>query len=178
MGPIILSTSVIAPFLGQVANRRPIFTRSCRLAQSGTPATPREVHLPLLPHGPSGVHRHLPRRTQLRQSTGPEENRSVPLTLVSGTKLFYSCWLFLSRQIFANQQAIFLLCRDWNFAVIGHNRARKRARTVAGVSAAISGNLMSDTAQNALGVGHVSTEIPDHHLDGHRLLGLVPTVVI
>src|SRR5215472_15787076 len=62
------------------AHRKPIFARSCRSAQSGHPTAPREVHLPLLPHGPSGVHRHLPRRTRLRRSAGPEENRPVPLT--------------------------------------------------------------------------------------------------
>src|SRR5437016_3465704 len=60
-------------------DRKPIFAQSCRLAQPGNPTAPREVHLPLLPHGPSGVHRRLPRRTRLRQATGPEENRSVPL---------------------------------------------------------------------------------------------------
>src|SRR5947209_15344050 len=60
------------------AHRKPIFSRSCRSAQSGHPTAPREVHLPLLPHGPSGVHRHLSRRTQLCQSAGPEENRPVP----------------------------------------------------------------------------------------------------
>jgi len=38
--------------------------------------------LPLLPHGPSGVHRHLPRRTQLRRPTGLEENRSIPLHFI------------------------------------------------------------------------------------------------
>jgi hypothetical protein len=62
-----------------VKNRKPIFARSCRSAQPGTPAAPREVHLPLLPHGPSGVHEHLPRRTRLRRPAGPEENRSVSL---------------------------------------------------------------------------------------------------
>src|SRR5438034_8377182 len=61
-------------------HRKPIFARSCRSAQSGSPTAPREVHLPLLPHGPSGVHRHLPRRTRLRRSAGPEENRPVLLT--------------------------------------------------------------------------------------------------
>src|SRR5437868_3588867 len=61
------------------AHGKPIFARSCRSAQSGCPTAPREVHLPLLPHGPSGVHRHLPRRTRLRRSAGPEENRSVPI---------------------------------------------------------------------------------------------------
>ena len=60
-------------------DRKPIFAQSCRLAQPGDPTAPREVHLPLLPHGPSGVHRRLPRRTRLRQATGPEENRSAPL---------------------------------------------------------------------------------------------------
>jgi len=59
-------------------DRKPIFAQSCRLAQPGNPTAPREVHLPLLPHGPSGVHRRLPRRTRLRQATGPEENRPVP----------------------------------------------------------------------------------------------------
>src|SRR2546423_15596728 len=59
-------------------DRKPIFAQSCRLAQPGNPTAPRKVHLPLLPHGPSGVHRRLPRRTRLRQATGPEENRPVP----------------------------------------------------------------------------------------------------
>ena len=61
-------------------HRKPIFARSCRSAQSGLPTAPREVHLPLLPHGPSGVHRRLSRRTRLRRSAGPEENRPVLLT--------------------------------------------------------------------------------------------------
>src|SRR2546421_11772702 len=59
-------------------DRKPIFAQSCRLAQPGDPTAPREVHLPLLPHGPSGVHRRLPRRTRLRQAPGPGENRPVP----------------------------------------------------------------------------------------------------
>src|SRR5438874_1328684 len=67
------------PELKEDEHRKPIFARSCRSAQSGCPTAPREVHLPLLPHGPSGVHRHLPRRTRLRRSAGPEENRSVPI---------------------------------------------------------------------------------------------------
>lgn len=71
-------------------HRKPIFARSCRSAQSGSPTAPREVHLPLLPHGPSGVHRHLPRRTRLRRSAGPEENRPVPLT-------FHRCLLVVPR---------------------------------------------------------------------------------
>src|SRR5437588_12698707 len=65
------------------AHRKPIFARSCRSAQSGNPTTPREVHLPLLPHRPGGVHKHLPRRTRLRRSAGPEENRPVPLDQLS-----------------------------------------------------------------------------------------------
>lgn len=60
-------------------HRKPIFARSCRSAQPGTPAAPREVHLPLLPHGPGGVHEHLPRRTRSRRPTGPEENRPILL---------------------------------------------------------------------------------------------------
>src|SRR5215471_17784698 len=68
------------PELKEDEHRKPIFARSCRSAQSGYPTAPREVHLPLLPHGPSGVRRHLPRRTRLRRSAGPEENRPVPLT--------------------------------------------------------------------------------------------------
>src|SRR5438874_12979007 len=68
------------PELKEDEHRKPIFARYCRSAQSGSPTAPREVHLPLLPHGPSGVHRHLPRRTRLRRSAGPEENRPVPLT--------------------------------------------------------------------------------------------------
>ena len=71
-------------------HRKPIFARSCRSAQPGSPTAPREAHLPLLPHGPSGVHRHLSRRTRLRRSAGPEENRPVPLT-------FYHRFLALSR---------------------------------------------------------------------------------
>src|SRR2546428_8566500 len=73
-----------------IAIEKPIFAQSCRSAQSGHPTAPREVHLPLLPHGPSGVHRHLPRRTRLRRSAGPEENRSVPLT-------FHRCLLVVPR---------------------------------------------------------------------------------
>src|SRR5215469_4207192 len=64
-------------------HRKPIFARSCRSAQSGCPTAPREVYLPLLPHRPGGVHKHLPRRTRLRRSAGPEENRPVPLDNLS-----------------------------------------------------------------------------------------------
>src|SRR5712692_6670865 len=79
------------PELKEDAHRKPIFARSCRSAQSGCPTAPREVHLPLLPHGPSGVHRHLPRRTRLRRSAGLEENRPVPFVLFPrGTRLLYS----------------------------------------------------------------------------------------
>src|SRR5258707_5441439 len=77
------------PELKEDEHRKPIFARSCRSAQSGCPTAPREVHLPLLPHGPSGVHRHLPRRTRLRRSAGPEENRPVPIFLC-GTPVLYS----------------------------------------------------------------------------------------
>src|SRR5216683_7653061 len=85
------------PELKEDAHRKPIFARSCRSAQSGCPTAPREVHLPLLPHGPSGVHRHLPRRTRLRRSAGPEENRPVPL--ISSERYYFTpsadgCQLF------------------------------------------------------------------------------------
>src|SRR5437588_1204652 len=79
---------------------KPTFTRPCRSAQSGTPAAPREVHLPLLPHGPSGVHEHLPRRTQLRRPAGPEENRPVRLEyFLRETRLLYSFYKLLPSKI-------------------------------------------------------------------------------
>jgi len=50
------------------SNRTTRLTRASRL-QSGTPAAPRRGSLPLLPPGPGGVRRLLPRRTQ--SSTPP-----------------------------------------------------------------------------------------------------------
>jgi len=40
------------------------------LLQPGAPAAPRRDRLPLLPSGPGGVHRLLPRRTQLSSPLG------------------------------------------------------------------------------------------------------------
>src|SRR6266487_3123626 len=126
-------------------HRKPIFARSCRSAQPGYPTAPREVHLPLLPHGPSGVHRHLPRRTRLRRSAGPEENRSVPLTFLRcGTPTFYSSGRQLSSKILADQQAIFLLHFGWNPSAICENSRRKCAWALTCVGTAVGRDFLSD----------------------------------
>src|SRR6266516_1258383 len=128
-------------------HRKPIFARSCRSAQPGYPTAPREVHLPLLPHGPSGVHIHLPRRTRLRRSAGPEENRSVPLTFLRcGTPTFYSSSRQLSSKILTDQQAIFLLRLSWNRAGIRNNCCLKSAWATASVGAAIRRDFLGDPA--------------------------------
>src|SRR5579883_1776199 len=74
-------------FVAYRYERKPVFARSCRSAQSGNPTAPREVRLPLLPHEPGGVRRHLPRRTRLRRSAGPDENRPVPFDSLSAISL-------------------------------------------------------------------------------------------
>ncbi len=135
------------PELKEDEHRKPIFARSCRPAQPGYPTAPREVHLPLLPHGPSGVHRHLPRRTRLRRSAGPEENRSVPLGIhLCRTATFYSYGGQMSSKIPADQQAIFLLHLSRNPAAIRENGRCKSAGTVAGISAAVSRDFLGNSA--------------------------------
>ena len=73
-------------------SKEPAFARSCRSAQSGYPAAPREVYVLLLPHGPDRVSKHLPRRTRLRRPAGLEENRPVPYRLFcfQGTRVLYT----------------------------------------------------------------------------------------
>jgi len=51
---------------GQKGGRAPTVDPCCQPVRAfqlrpGDPAAPREVHLPLLPSGPDGVRRHLPR---------------------------------------------------------------------------------------------------------------------
>ncbi len=137
-------------------NKRPIFARSCRSAQSGCPAAPREVVLPLLPHGPGGVRRHLPRRTRLRRSAGPEENRPVHLNpsweASSGalppnrTKQLYSYHDALSRNVLPDQQAILLFDSRWNHGRIGQNRRCQCAGAVASIGTTIGGDFPGNSA--------------------------------
>ncbi len=83
-------------------SKEPAFARSYRSAQSGSPTTPREVYVLLLPLGPDRVSKHLPRRTRLRRPAGLEENRSVPPSyFVQGTLVLYTCRPQLSNPFLA-----------------------------------------------------------------------------
>ncbi len=80
----------------------------------------------------------------------------------------------LSPHPLAKEQAIFLLYLVRNPGRICENRAGKSARTFTGVHTAVGRNLLSDTSEDALGIGYIGAEIADDHLDGDRFLGLVP----
>jgi len=114
---------------------------------------------------------------QDRMKIGPFCVRLYPRDGCYCTPLLVICQAPL-RQIFADQEVVFFPGIRRDQAWIGHDRGCQGGGTSARESGTRRRNMLRHLLQDTLRIADIGCQIANDHLDRHRLLGLMPAIII